>query len=208
LSDEQSGLLRVIMSNVEQMQALINDLLQLARLESGQLGLETYSIELHGVLSEVITSLRHSVEEKRLAVSWDVPAKLPRVQADPVRLNQILMNLVGNAVKYTPEGGSVSVSAMVQVERRVEQGEVVGRRMLCCTVRDSGIGVSEEDQKRLFRRFFRANHAYVRGQRGTGLGLSITRTLVQMHGGEIWVESELGKGSAFSFTIPIAEEEG
>jgi signal transduction histidine kinase len=204
---DQHDLLLTIMSNVEQMQALISDLSQIARLESGSLSLERYPLSIHIVVGDVLASFRHSVEEGELVISLNLPSDLPRVYADPVRLNQVLMNLVGNAVKYTPRGGRIKISARLLAEPGMIGGPAQSLRFLCCTVRDSGIGISPKDQACLFQRFFRANHPFVRKQPGTGLGLSITKTLVEMHGGDIWFESELGKGSVFSFTVPIAEDQ-
>jgi signal transduction histidine kinase len=199
-SDEQK-LLDVIMSNVEHMQALINDLLHLARLESGRLELERYPTDIRTIMGEVMASFRHSVEEQELSVSWSASSDLPRVDADPARLGQILTNLVSNAIKYTPRGGHIEINADIHLDHETpgEQAE----NCLLCTVRDSGIGIAPEDQDELFERFFRANHPLVRKQAGTGLGLSITRTLVEMHGGKIWFESELGAGSTFWFTMPF-----
>jgi signal transduction histidine kinase len=205
LDTDQRELLRTIMSNAEQMQSLINDLLQLARLEGGQLELEKYPVMLHTVLGEVMTSLRHSIESKKQEVRLAVSAELPRVYADPARLYQILVNLIGNAIKYTPPEGWIEISACERLGQEKED-EPHLNRVVRCTIRDSGIGISPEDQKHLFERFYRANNPYVRRQPGTGLGLSITKILVELHGGEIQVESELGQGSSFSFDIPVASE--
>ena len=151
-----------------------------------------------------MSSLRHSLEEHELSVSLDVPSDLPRVDADPGRLNQILVNLVGNAIKYTPRGGHIEISAKV---RQAEDGTDEGSPgFLCCAVRDSGVGISPRDHPAVFQRFFRANHPFVRKQTGTGLGLSVSKTLVEMHGGSIWFESQLDVGSTFWFTIPLVQE--
>ncbi len=202
LAPNQLELLGIILSNVERMQNLIGDLLQLARLESGRIELDRYPVSLSSAVGETLLSLRHSVEKQGLVLKVEIPADLPPVYADPMRLSQILTNLIGNAIKYTPRGGTITISAGVRTEER-EDGKA--EQMVWCTVRDSGIGISPEDQERLFQRFFRANHPHVRRQHGTGLGLFITRMLVEMHGGEIWFESELGRGSAFSFTVPVAD---
>jgi signal transduction histidine kinase len=205
LARDERKLLDVIMSNVEHMQSLINDLLQLARLEGGRLELERYPTDIYPILGEVMASFRHSVEEQELSVSWNASSDLPRVDADPVRLGQILTNLVSNAIKYTPPGGEIEIHADLHVDEQVIGDQP--RERLRCMVRDSGIGIAPEDQSMLFERFFRANHPLVRKRAGTGLGLSITRTLVEMHGGRIWFESEPGKGSTFWFTIPLAPED-
>lgn len=205
LDPEEQRLLDTIMSNVEHMQTLINDLLELARLESGTLTLERYPTQLPTILGEVMASFRHSFDERDLFVSWKAPPDLPRLDADPVRLNQILTNLVSNAVKYTPPGGDIEILAEVDLDTAGRDGDDP-QRVVCCTVRDSGVGISPADQSVIFQKFFRANHPLVRKQAGTGLGLSITKTLVEMHGGRIWFESEPDQGTAFSFTIPLVTD--
>jgi signal transduction histidine kinase len=116
-------------------------------------------------------------------------------------LIQVLTNLVSNAYKYTPEGGQIEICARSCSEdaKAVEQDGVV-----LCSVADTGVGIAPEDQERLFTKYFRADDPAVRNVKGTGLGLVITKSLVEMHGGEIWVESEVNKGSTFAFTVPVA----
>jgi signal transduction histidine kinase len=159
------------------------------------------------VLDEVMISIRPSLTEKALGFSVDLPQDLSSVNADPMRLNQILANLIGNAVKYTRPGGQIHVTVEEVSQHRFANGQVRPDRFVQCVVRDSGVGISPEDQRCLFQRFYRGNHPYVREQPGTGLGLSITRRLVEMHGGTIWVESELEEGSSFAFTLPTADGE-
>ena len=204
LEEDEQKLLDIIMSNVELMQSLINDLLQLAHIESGSLRLERYPTRIHTILGDVMAAFRHSFDERDLTVSWRADPDLPQIDADPVRLNQILTNLVSNAVKYTPAGGEIEISA--EVRETQPDGTPLGGEYLCCQVRDSGIGISSEDKEELFGRFFRANHPLVRKQPGTGLGLAITRTLVNMHDGKISFESKLGEGSVFWFAMPLAAQ--
>ena len=125
------------------------------------------------------------------------------MKADQDRLTQILMNLVSNANKYTPAGGLIEIQATRWPD--VPSGEGCGR-FVCCSVRDTGIGISPEDQKLLFTKYFRADDPAVRSVSGTGLGLVITKSLVELHGGEIWVDSQIGQGSTFSFTVPTTDE--
>lgn len=204
LGRDEQKLLDIIMANVEHMQSLINDLLQLAHIESGSLRLERYPTRIHTILGDVMASFRHTFDERELTVSWRADPDLPQVDADPVRLNQILTNLVSNAVKYTPEGGEIEISA--EVCEQLPDGTLWNGKCLCCQVRDTGIGISPEDQTELFGRFFRANHPLVRKQSGTGLGLAITRTLVEMHNGKVSFESKLGEGSVFWFVMPLADQ--
>lgn len=203
-SAEETKLLGTIVANVERMQVLIKELLELAQLESSAVKLDRSPLPMHLVLAEAITGLRGMVDEYGVQLAVDVPSELPYVYADQVRLGQILTNLISNAIKYTPAGKSVLISAEVCDSPDDEMG---GQRYVRCSVCDQGIGISEEDQAKLFSRFFRANHPYVRKRPGTGLGLSIAKMLVELHQGQIGFSSELGQGSTFWFTIPVAEWE-
>jgi signal transduction histidine kinase len=144
------------------------------------------------LVSEVIVSLRPQIEAKEINLTVEVPPDSPEVWGDRTRIIQILTNLVTNAYKYTPDGGRIAITAQwfddsMQVD-----------------VADTGIGIAPQDQEKLFSRFFRADQPGVRRVAGTGLGLSITKSIVEMHGGRIWVESQLGESSTFSFTLPLA----
>ncbi len=199
---EEARIVRIIVVNVERMQALISELLQLAQLESHVITLDRCPDSMHTILAEVITSLHKMIDEYGTSISLDVPETLPLVYADQTRLAEILTNLISNAIKYTPKGRAVTVRAEPYVEAAGQQD---GRSFVRCLVQDQGIGISEEDQQRLFSRFFRAPHPYVRKQPGTGLGLSITKMLVELHEGEIGFSSQPEHGSTFWFTVPVAE---
>ncbi len=136
------------------------------------------------------TMVRGVAAAKGLRLESEVPAGLPPAVADTVRLKQILYNLLSNAVKFTPEAGVVTVGA-----RAVEEE-------LAVWVRDTGVGIAPEDQERIFREFEQADNSLARQHQGTGMGLALTRRLVELHGGRIWVESALGQGSTFTFTLP------
>jgi signal transduction histidine kinase len=192
VNEKQRSFLGIINSSVDRMNALVQDLLDISRIETGRLKLELQSIRLETIVDEVVHLLRHEFETRQQKLSVAVPPDLPPIRADRARLTQVLTNLLGNANKYTPEGGSIGVHS------EVHNGCVL------CSVRDTGIGISPQHQKQLFRKFFRADDEYVREVEGTGLGLSIAKSIVELQGGEMWVESELGKGSVFNFTVPIA----
>lgn len=201
LNDAQCGFLETIRSNVDRMSTLVSDLLDISRIESGRLRLEFKDVSLESVIEEALRALHGQVEAKRQTLKVDVSPGLPLVRGDRGRLIQVLTNLVSNAYKYTPEGGQIEICARSCSEdaKAVEQDGVV-----LCSVADTGVGIAPEDQERLFTKYFRADDPAVRNVKGTGLGLVITKSLVEMHGGEIWVESEVNKGSTFAFTVPVA----
>jgi signal transduction histidine kinase len=195
INDQQLEFLHVIRNNVDRMATLISDLSDISRIERGILKLEPALLSLHGYIGETLSSLRHKLDEKNLSLTTEVPDTLPLVFADPNRLVQVLTNLISNAWKYTPEGGKIKVRAN-QVDSKVKI-EII----------DNGIGISVEDQARLFTQFFRAESPSVRDQAGWGLGLNVTRRLVEMMGGEIGVISALDKGSTFWFSLRTTQPE-
>ncbi len=187
----QRNFLEVVRSNSNRLVDLINDLLDISRIETGRIVLSPEPISIFDVVEEVIESARAEIERKQLTLEVRVPPDLPLVHADRKRIIQVLTNLVSNAYKYTREGGRVEISA------RCENG------FLTVSVSDTGVGISKEDQKRLFTRFFRADNPLRDEVGGTGLGLAISKSFVEMHGGKMWVDSELNVGSTFSFSLPL-----
>jgi signal transduction histidine kinase len=192
VSGQAREFLDTIVDNVDQMAALVSDLSDISRIETGRLKLQLSAVPLARYVQETVSSMRPQIEGRRHALALDFPADLPPVLADRTRLVQIITNLLSNACKYTPEGGQIRVSA------RSQAGKVR------VSVADSGIGMSPEDLERLFTQFFRSENPAVREQQGWGLGLNVTRRLVELQGGEMGVTSELGKGSAFWFVLPAA----
>lgn len=195
LPPQQKDFVEAIARNVERMRILVSDLLDISRIESGRLTLSPRPTTLAESLQEALASVQRLIEERGLTFLDQIQEALPLVHADPNRLTQILINLLSNAAKYTPHGGTVAVRATVSLK---EPGFIE------CAIIDTGVGISLEDQRRLFTKFFRAEDPAVREQPGTGLGLTITKNLVEMQGGSLWLESEKGKGSTFTFTLPIA----
>ena len=192
LTEGQHSFISTIKSNADRLTMLVNDLLDVSRIESGRVVLSPKLMRIDGVVSLVVTAMEARAAEEGLTLRSDVPPDLPKVIADPDRVAQIMTNLVANAYQYTPTGGEIVVSA------RAHGSEVR------VSVRDTGIGIMLEDQGKIFDRFFRADDPLVQETPGTGLGLSIVKSLVEMHGGQVWVESELGEGSTFTFSLPIA----
>jgi signal transduction histidine kinase len=171
---------------------LINDILDLAKVEAGALELNRVSIPLLPLLDEMMQTARGLAGDRPVSLRREYHSPLPNVQADEIRVRQVLLNLVSNAVKFTSLG-EIAVGA------RADDFEVV------IWVRDTGIGIADEDQERIFARFEQAGNADTREHGGTGLGLSICKWLVELHNGRMWLESELGKGSIFYFTLPRAQ---
>jgi signal transduction histidine kinase len=201
VSQPQSNFLATIRLNVDRMAALVSDLNDVSRIESGRLKLEFTAVALPPALEEVVEALRSQIEGKEQKLTLEIPADLPPAWVDRGRLIQILTNLVSNAHKYTPHGGSLRIAA----ESSINHWDPAGPpEVVHFLIQDSGLGISLQEQKSVFQKFFRSEDGTVRDLPGTGLGLHITRNLVEMHGGRIWFESELRKGSTFHFTVPAA----
>jgi two-component system phosphate regulon sensor histidine kinase PhoR len=171
---------------------MVNELLDLSRIESGTVQLLLDDVDMVRLAQTTSERLRLFAERQSLRLRFDLPKHVLRVRGDEDRLGQVLINLLHNAVKFSPNGGDIVVGV------REGDGEVV------TWVRDPGIGVPAADRARIFERFYKVDRARVRGRGGTGLGLSIARHVVESHGGRIWVESTEGEGSTFSFTVPMA----
>jgi signal transduction histidine kinase len=194
LEPQQAEFVRTIGKNVQRMQVLVSDLQDVSRIETGQLRLQVLPAPLGAVLKEALQAMQAQIEARSQDVTTEISEDLPAVCADPARLAQILINLLSNASKYTPQGGSIGVRA-----------DLVGKYVRCA-VSDTGIGISSQDQTCLFTKFFRSEDPAVRQAAGTGLGLCIVKSLVEMQGGTVEVESELGKGTTFTFTLPAIVE--
>jgi CheY-like chemotaxis protein/two-component sensor histidine kinase len=190
VTKQQTSFLSIARDNTERLNEMVADLLDISRIESGKVELDVQVVAIPRIVQEVADMLRGEFDARNLTLTLDVPPDLPEIFGDPGRVAQILINLLSNAYKYTPRGG-----ATLRVRAR--------RNVLQIDVTDTGVGISPEDQEKLFTRFFRAEDTAVRQQPGTGLGLNITKSMVEMHGGEIWVESEPGMGTTFSFTLPV-----
>ena len=195
LTPQQVEFLRTIRSNVERMRVLVSDLQDISRIETGHLRLEMEPTVLTEALENGLQSIQAQIEGRSQQLTLEVQEDLPLVCADPARLAQVLINLLSNACNYTPEGGYIHVRVWLK------DGHVH------CAVSNTGIGISPEDQACLFTKFFRSEDPAVREMPGTGLGLFIVKSLVELQGGGIEVESLLGEGTTFTFTVPVAMEE-
>jgi len=197
MNENQTHFLEIIRNNTERLNILVNDLLDISRIESGRVTLAPQPLDLRDVAEDVISEvLRRSQEEnKPMGLSLEAASSLPRVYGDSERVRQIIANLVENAYRYTPENGKIIVRLQV-----VNGGDEVR-----VDVSDNGVGIAPEDQEQVFERFYRGENPLVLATPGTGLGLPIVKQLVEMHKGRIWMEStgKPGKGSTFSFTLPV-----
>ncbi|MCL7452179.1 MAG: GAF domain-containing protein [Anaerolineae bacterium] len=191
LTDAQRNFLQIIKSNADRLTALVNDILDISRIETGRIGLVVEALHMTGIIDQVVASFREQYREKGVSLHWQPPEDLSQVRGDATRVTQVLSNLLANAWHYTPPGGRVTVEVR-EVDPFV-QVDVV----------DTGIGIAAEDLDRIFDRFYRADHPLVQEVGGTGLGLSIVKMFVEILGGEVWVHSEPGGGSTFSFTLPL-----
>jgi signal transduction histidine kinase/ActR/RegA family two-component response regulator len=199
LTDPQRQLLETMHRSAESLLALVNDILDFSKIEAGKMSLEVADVELHSLIADVITLTSEAAKKKGLIVQVqlapDIPAEL---RGDPVRLRQILFNLVGNAIKFTEQGG-----VHVSVKTVPDDQDNFDAMVLQWTVKDSGIGMTADQQARLFEAYSQAEVSTARRFGGTGLGLMICRQLVDLMGGTITVESMPGKGSSFSYTTSL-----
>ena len=185
--------LEVMLGQADRLGRLVDQLLDLSRLESGEVPLRKEELALHPLVEALISEIDVARPDREVALRNDVPRNLPALFADRERIHQVLFNLVDNAVRFTPDGGDVRVSA------RRENGSIE------IAVADTGSGIPAEHLPRLFERFYRADPARSRGDGGTGIGLAIARSVVEAHGGTIRAESEPGRGSVFTFDLPSAD---
>ncbi len=196
LTDEMHEDVAAIYDSGRHLLNLINDVLDLAKIEAGQMDLKRERIRLRELIErEVVAPARVLIKDKPVDLFIDIPSDLPEVTADPVRLCQILNNLLGNAAKFTEEGSIILQAAVYDHDPRYV--------LVACA--DTGIGIPPDKLPVIFERFRQVDQSYTRRVGGTGLGLAITRELVEMHGGQLWVESQPGVGSTFYFTLPISD---
>jgi two-component system phosphate regulon sensor histidine kinase PhoR len=187
--------LEIILEHSQRLARLTDDLLRLSQMDADRLGLEIQGVGVSQFVESCVETARRPAAERDLRISVNLSNRLPDIAADRRRLAEVLQNLLDNAIQYTPPGGQIMLSASANGSE------------VTFTVSDTGIGIPQTDQPRIFERFYRVDVARSREVGGTGLGLAIAKHLVEVHGGRIWVESEVGQGSQFHFTVPIFETE-
>ncbi len=187
-------LLAKSLTSAKQLLTLVGNLLNVNKIEREQMSVFPQPLDYLPIVTKVVEDLKSQAVQKNVILNFDSPGSLPKILADPIRTPEVITNLVANAINYTNAGGHVSVSLAVS------PNEII------TSISDTGVGVPKEAIPHLFNKFFRVSNQLQQASKGTGLGLYISKSIVEKLGGKIWVESEVGKGSKFSFTLPLAEK--
>jgi signal transduction histidine kinase len=190
LNDKQDDYLKDIHASGKHLLQLINDILDLSKVEAGRMELDLATFDVPAAVANAMTLIRERAQRHDIGLALEADPQLGEIVADERKFKQIMLNLLSNAVKFTPDGGQIKVTAVRSTDE------------LVVAVHDTGIGIAPEDQQAVFEEFRQVGSSYTNKQEGTGLGLALTRKFVELHGGRIWLESEPGKGSTFTFTIP------
>jgi signal transduction histidine kinase len=195
VNEKQAEYLQDILGSGRHLLSLINDILDRSKVEAGRLELERGRFHLPTALDNALTLIRERASRHGITLDRAVDERVEDIVADERKVKQILLNLLSNAVKFTPEGGRVSVTATVTAEA------------IAISVSDTGVGIAPGDQAAIFEEFRQVGRDDARKQEGTGLGLTLAKKFVELHGGRIWVESTVGKGSTFTFSLPVGHGE-
>ncbi|MDK2830508.1 MAG: hypothetical protein PWQ75_260 [Methanolobus sp.] len=195
LEDKQEHYLQHISQSGRHLLNLINDILDISKIEAGKMELYPEIVDIRTSVSEIVTMTESLASRKNITVDIDMPDDMPLISADKSKIKQIMYNILGNAIKFTDNGGNVHIKLSSDDEN------------VTMSITDTGIGISPEDQNKLFKPFSQIDTSISRSFEGTGLGLALVKELIELHGGRIWVESEAGKGSTFSFKLPIKTDE-
>jgi signal transduction histidine kinase len=194
LTDKQAEYLRDIYDSGQHLLSLINDILDLSKIEAGRMELEPADFDLRAAIDNALTLVRERAGRRGIALGREIDERLGVMRGDERKVKQVLLNLLSNALKFTPEGGRVDVRA------GVSDGTVE------VSVTDTGVGIAPEDQEAVFEEFRQVGTADKKVE-GTGLGLALARKFIELHGGRIWVKSRVGEGSTFTFTLPTRRDE-
>ncbi|MBN1643733.1 MAG: PAS domain S-box protein [Dehalococcoidales bacterium] len=198
----QKEFLGIINEESERLTRLINNFLDISKIQAGRMQWETTEVSMPWAIETATTANRSLIDKTNLKINYDIEPQLPMVWSDKDRLVQVMTNLLGNAIKFTPEGGEISIGAHSTGKDTGEEGP----RMVTVSIKDTGIGIAPEHHQTIFEKFSQVGDALKDRPKGTGLGLPICKEIIEHYGGKIWVESELGKGSTFFFTLPVVQK--
>ncbi len=206
IGDMQRKFLQRIKANIERMGSMLNDLIGVTAIDAGQLEIRPTIVDMAEIIEDTIIGARAQLEENEITLNMHLPDNMPPVEADLDSVRQIMSNLLGNAIKSTPASGTIDVSvSTVNAEDEISlNGDYTS--FLQISIRDSGGGIAEKDIGRVFERFYQAERPLIEGLGETGVGLAIVKSLVEAHGGSVWVESEIGDGATFHFLLPISDQ--
>jgi two-component system, NtrC family, sensor histidine kinase KinB len=192
ISPAQEEFLSIAQRNIKRLSNLINDLLDLSKLEAGKMEIHSRASAIEYAINESVGGLENWAKTKAIHIEKKIEAGLPEINIDPDRIIQVFNNLIGNAIKFAPNNSSITISASLHAE---------GKEIIV-NVQDNGIGIAKEDLPKIFNKFYQAGERVASDVNGTGIGLSIVKEIVELHGGKVWVESEKGQGAQFIFTLP------
>jgi signal transduction histidine kinase len=204
IGEMQRKFLQRIKANIERMGIMLNDLIGVTAIDAGQLEIRPTVVDMAEVIEDTIIGARAQLEENDIALHLNLSEDLPPIEADPDSIRQIMSNLLGNAVKSTPISGAIKITAFVYQDNADSNAD--GGNFLQVSIQDAGGGIAEKDLSRVFDRFYQAERPLIDGLGETGVGLSIVKSLVEAHGGRVWVESEMGEGSTFHVLLPISDQ--
>jgi len=191
VNDQQKKLLSQVLVTLNKLVNLVNDVLDVSKIEAGRLDLQKTHIQLFEVIESAINNIKILAEEKYLIIKNEYPKNLPQVAVDETRIEQVFVNLISNAIKFSPPNGEIII------------GATCANKFIKLWVRDSGIGIPADEIDKIFDKYQQTKKIKSSRRNGTGLGLVICKMVIQAHGGDIWVESEEGMGSSFYFTLPV-----
>jgi len=216
LNEDQAAYMQDVVHSAEHLMQLINDILDLSKIEAGKLSLDPAPASLSDLLTGSLTIVREKARQHNLDLQSEIAPEilaLPPIMLDARKVKQILFNLLSNAAKFTPDGGAITLMAQIEsgqnkkANGKKSNGKKPQEYAVIC-IRDTGIGIAPDQHERIFGAFDQVDNSYSKQQQGTGLGLALTRRLVELHGGSVGLQSALGKGSTFSFQLPLQKAEG
>jgi len=207
IGEMQRKFLQRIKANIERMGSMLNDLIGVTAIDAGQLEIRPAVVDMAEVIEDALISARAQLEENEITLDINLIEEMPLVEVDPDSIRQIMSNLLNNAIQSTPAGATIEVSTS-RYEMNGSGGIIDEDKtmFLKVSIRDSGGGIAEKDLNRVFERFYRAERPLIQGLGETGVGLAIVKSLVEAHGGRVWVESEIGEGSTFHFLLAVNEQ--